>query len=282
MQHHAADIMLTSRPCSPAGEAGTTADALDAISESLGRISELVLADEYPTARLVDRSPVQTTGTPGELACTIDEESPLDRSIQGLERHCEQTELPERIVRALTSAVDAKDPYMRGHSDRVACVAVRLAEELGCGAEMRKTVYLAGLLHDVGKIAIDDKVLRKTGQLSEGEYEHIKQHAEIGHRILHELLKQDEVLQVVLHHHEWWDGSGYPQQLDGERIPAGALIVAVADAFDAMSNDRPYRKRMSDQEVDQVLRDGAGRQWDPQVIDAFFRCRDEIRAGIRG
>ena len=194
----------------------------------------------------------------------------------------QQSELPERIVRALTSAVDAKDPYTCGHSDRVARVAVRLAEELGCDAKMRKTLYLAGLLHDVGKIGIDDHVLRKAERLSDAEYEHIKQHTEIGHRILHDLPKLEEVLQVVLHHHESWDGGGYPHHLGSERIPFGARIVAVADAFDAMSSDRPYRKGMSDEEVDQILRDGAGRQWDPEVIDAFFRCRDEIRRLCRG
>ena len=189
-----------------------------------------------------------------------------------------QTELTEQIVRALTSAVDAKDPYTRGHSDRVARIAARLAEELGCDAEMQKVLHLAGLLHDIGKIGVDDKILRKAEPLSEAEYEHIKQHTEIGHRILHDLLELEDVLQVVLHHHEWWDGSGYPQQLGRGRIPLGARIVAVADAFDAMSSDRPYRKRMSDVEVDQILRAGAGRQWDPDVVGAFFRCRDAIRA----
>jgi HD-GYP domain-containing protein (c-di-GMP phosphodiesterase class II) len=140
---------------------------------------------------------------------------------------------------------------------------------------------LAGLLHDVGKIGIDDRVLRKAERLSAAEYEHIKQHVEIGHQILHDLPKLEAVLQVVLHHHEWWDGGGYPHHLRSERIPLGARIVAVADAFDAMSSDRPYRTRMSDQEVDQILREGAGRQWDPEVINAFFRCRDEIRRSAK-
>ena len=176
---------------------------------------------------------------------------------------------------APTSAVDAKDQYTRGHSDRVARIAVRLAQELGCDIQTRKTLYLAGLLHDIGKIGIDGKVLGKAGPLSPAEYEHIKQHAEIGHRILYDLPKLHDVLQVVRHHHESWDGGGYPDGLDGERIPLAARIVAVADAFDAMSSDRPYRKAMSDHQVDRILGDGAGRQWDPRVIDAYFRCRGE-------
>ncbi|MBU4270850.1 MAG: HD-GYP domain-containing protein [Planctomycetes bacterium] len=194
-----------------------------------------------------------------------------------IELYRQQSELLERIIHSLSSAIDAKDPYTRGHSDRVARVAVRLAEEMGCDAEMLKTIYLAGLLHDVGKIGVEDCILRKAGKLSDEEYEHIKQHAEIGHRILHDLSKLENVLPVVLHHHEAWDGEGYPQRLDAERIPPAARIVAVADAFDAMSSDRPYRKGMSDERVDEILRAGAGRQWDPAVIDAFFRSSDDLR-----
>lgn len=194
-----------------------------------------------------------------------------------IELYRQQSELLAGIVRALTSAIDAKDPYTCGHSDRVARVAVRLAEELGCDAETLNTLYLAGLLHDIGKIGIDDNVLRKAGKLSDAEYEHIKQHVSIGHRILHDLTKLEEVLPVVLHHHESWDGGGYPARLECERIPLPARIVAVADAFDAMSSDRPYRKGMPDDTVDRILRAGAGQQWDPNVVDAYFRAREDIR-----
>ena len=194
-----------------------------------------------------------------------------------IELYRQQSELLEKIIHSLSSAIDAKDPYTCGHSDRVARVAVRLAEEMGCDVEMLKTIYLAGLLHDVGKIGVEDCILHKAGKLSDEEYKHIKQHAEIGHRILHDLSKLEDVLPVVLHHHESWDGNGYPQQLDAERIPLAARIVAVADAFDAMSSDRPYRKRMSNEKVDEILRAGAGQQWDPAVIDAFFRGSDDLR-----
>ncbi|MBN1394850.1 MAG: HD-GYP domain-containing protein [Pirellulales bacterium] len=194
-----------------------------------------------------------------------------------IELYRQQSELIEGIIRSLSSAIDAKDPYTCGHSERVARAAVRLAEELGCDAETRKTIYLAGLLHDVGKIGVEDRVLRKPGKLSGEEYDHIKRHAEIGHHILQDLSKLGDVLPVVLHHHESWDGRGYPQQLDAERIPLAARIVAVADAFDAMTSDRPYRKGMPDEKVDAILREGAGHQWDPMVIDAFFRCREDMR-----
>ncbi len=194
-----------------------------------------------------------------------------------IELYRQQSELLRGIVRALTSAIDAKDPYTCGHSDRVARISVRLAEELGCDAKMIDTLYLAGQLHDIGKIGINDSVLRKAGKLSDEEYEHIKQHVQIGHRILEDLSKLEDVLPVVLHHHESWDGGGYPHHLGFEGIPLSARIVAVADAFDAMSSDRPYRKGMPEDQVDRILRGGAGRQWDPDVVEAYFRVRDDIR-----
>ncbi len=194
-----------------------------------------------------------------------------------IELYRQQSELLAGVVRALTSAIDAKDPYTCGHSDRVARIAVRLADELGCDAKMLSTLYLAGMLHDIGKIGVNDSVLRKEGRLSTEEYEHIKGHVSIGHRILCDLAKLEDVLPVVLHHHESWNGGGYPNRLASDQIPLSARIVAVADAFDAMSSDRPYRKGMPDEKVDDILRSGAGQQWDPDVIDAFFRARDDIR-----
>ncbi len=194
-----------------------------------------------------------------------------------IELYRQQSELLAGIVRALTSAIDAKDPYTCGHSDRVARVAVRLAEELNCDGKMLNMLYLAGLLHDVGKIGVSDSVLRKDGKLSDAEYEHIKQHVTIGHRILNDLAKLEDVLPVVLYHHESWDGAGYPEHRRSQTIPLPARIVAVADAFDAMSSDRPYRKGMPEERVDQILREGAGQQWDPDVIAAFFRARRHPR-----
>ena len=188
-----------------------------------------------------------------------------------------QSEVMANVVKALASAIDAKDPYTRGHSDRVARVSVCLAKEMGLDTQTINTIYLSGLLHDVGKIGINDQVLRKPGRLTEEEYEHIKTHAEIGYRILAEIKQIDEVLPVVLHHHEQWNGEGYPRRLRGEEIPLLARIVAVADSFDAMTSDRPYRPGMPDENVDAIMRSGAGGQWDANVVEAFFRARNEIR-----
>ena len=193
------------------------------------------------------------------------------------ELYRQQSELLADIVRALTSAIDAKDAYTRGHSDRVARLAVLLAGELGLDQATRRTIYLAGLLHDIGKIGVSDAVLHKPGELTPSEYEHIKTHVEIGYKILVGLKRLDDVLPVVLYHHESWDGRGYPARLMGSEIPLTARIVAVADAYDAMSSDRPYGAGILDERIDATFRSGSGRQWDPQVVAAFFRICPAIR-----
>jgi len=190
----------------------------------------------------------------------------------------QQAELFADVVRALSAAIDAKDPYTCGHSDRVAQVSVRLAKQLGLDSAQLNTIYLAGLLHDIGKIGIDDNVLRKPGKLTNAEYEHIKEHPRLGYQILADLKPLDEILPVVLHHHESWNGKGYPAGLAGEDIPLLARIVAVADSFDAMSSDRPYRKGMDDEKLDGILHGGGGTQWDQRVVDAFFEAREDVRA----
>jgi putative nucleotidyltransferase with HDIG domain len=181
------------------------------------------------------------------------------------------------VVRALTSAIDAKDPYTCGHSDRVARLSVCLARQLRCSTEDLNTIYLSGLLHDIGKIGIDDNVLRKPGPLTPTEFEHIKTHPELGCRILEGVKQLDMVMPVVRHHHEAWNGAGYPAGLKGAETPLLARIVAVADSIDAMSSDRPYRKGIPDEKLDTILRDGAGKQWDAEIVSAAFKVRDELR-----
>jgi HD-GYP domain-containing protein (c-di-GMP phosphodiesterase class II) len=182
------------------------------------------------------------------------------------------------IIRALTAAIDAKDPYTSGHSERVARIAVRLAEELRMPPGKRSDLYLAGLLHDVGKIGIDDGVLKKSGPLTPEEFRKIQAHVEIGVTILKDLRKLHHILPGVRHHHESMDGTGYPDRLSGEQIPLEARILAVADSFDAMSSNRPYRRRLSLGQIDKILQQGRSVQWDPQVIDALFACRGDLEA----
>lgn len=192
--------------------------------------------------------------------------------------HSELKELLFGVVQALTAAIDAKDPYTSGHSERVARIAVRLAQELNMSPQKRGDLYLAGLLHDVGKIGIDDVLLKKTGPLSPDEYRRIQEHVEIGVTILRDLRKLRHILPGVRHHHERLDGSGYPDRLEGEMIPQEARILAVADSFDAMSSNRPYRKRLSPLQIDEIFRNGRGVQWDPDVVDALFACRADLEA----
>jgi HD-GYP domain-containing protein (c-di-GMP phosphodiesterase class II) len=188
-----------------------------------------------------------------------------------------QADLFGAAVRALISAIDAKDNYTHGHSERVARVSVCLAEALRLSRAEINTIYLGGLLHDIGKIGVEDAVLRKPGALTPEEFAQIKQHPQLGYDILSGVRQLERILPIVLHHHESWDGSGYPHGLAREETPVLARVAAVADAFDAMSSDRPYRRGMPDEKLDAIFREGAGRQWDPTVIDAFFSIRDEVR-----
>ncbi|QDT68922.1 Cyclic di-GMP phosphodiesterase response regulator RpfG [Planctomycetes bacterium MalM25] len=190
----------------------------------------------------------------------------------------DRTAMFNSTVHALTSAIDAKDPYTCGHSDRVARVAVRLAQQLGCSDKEINALYLGGLLHDIGKIGVSDEVLQKPDKLTDEEFEEIKTHPTLGEQILRGLPELEEVLPIVLHHHESWDGGGYPGKLVGEECPKLARIAAVADAYDAMGSDRPYRKGMPIDKVDSILRNGSGQQWDPTVVDAYFAAHADIQA----
>jgi hypothetical protein len=190
----------------------------------------------------------------------------------------ELKELLFGVIRSLTAAIDAKDPYTSGHSERVARIAVRLGEELKLSPNQRGDLYLMGLLHDVGKIGIDDTILKKDGPLTTEEYRMIQSHVEIGVHILMDLKKLHHLLPGVAHHHEQYNGTGYPGGLAGEAIPFAARILAVADGFDAMSSTRPYRRPLSPKAIDDILRKGAGAQWDPKVVAALFVCRDEVES----
>ena len=173
-----------------------------------------------------------------------------------------------RAAASLARAVDARDVYTGNHSQRVAQLAVRLAARLGLSREELELTQLAASLHDVGKLALPEDLLCKPEQLTEPEWATLRQHAQIGFRML-ESLGVDPVAKWVLHHHERWDGSGYPDSLAGTEIPVGARIIFVADAFDAMTSDRIYRRRRSrDEAVAEILR-CAGTQFDPSVVEAL-------------
>ncbi|MCE5198018.1 MAG: HD domain-containing phosphohydrolase [Armatimonadota bacterium] len=173
-------------------------------------------------------------------------------------------------VQSLAAAVDAKDRYTCGHSERVAHYAKEIAESLSTDEEFVNALKIAGLLHDVGKIGIPDAILNKTGSLTQEERATIKQHSALGGTILKRAPHLDQIIPAVMHHHERWDGKGYPEGLKGEQIPLIARIMGVADAFDAMTSDRPYRPAMSVEAALLELRAGAGTQFDPDIVEAFI------------
>ena len=184
------------------------------------------------------------------------------------------------FTHSLTNAIDARDVYTAGHSRRVSAYAVAIAQQMGLPDEEIEVIRDGALLHDLGKIGISDLVLSKSGDLTPEEYELIRRHPSIGCRIIERVDGLGPYLNIVELHHENHDGSGYPWQLVGEQTPRDVRIVHVADAFDAMTSDRPYRKAMSAEEALRILRANAGTQFDPAVVDAFGRVNHgEIMAG---
>jgi len=181
-------------------------------------------------------------------------------------------------VKALVSLIEAKDPYTKGHTERVADYAVALGARMQLPKEQLKSIAFGAVLHDIGKLAIYEGLLNKEGKLTAKEWEEMKRHPVLGAQIIERMPFLHDAVGAVRHHHEQWNGGGYPDGLSGERIPIGARIVAVADSFDAMTTDRAYRPAFSRQEAMRRLRDGAGSQFDPRVVSCFLEL---IEGGYR-
>src|SRR5438105_2088946 len=184
-------------------------------------------------------------------------------------------------IEALARAIDARDPYTYGHSSRVALFALEIADELGFPQEKREGLRRAALLHDIGKIGIEDHILRKAGALNYAEVKQMRQHPLIGHQMLKDVPFLHSSLSGIRHHHERWDGTGYPDTLGGETIPMQVRILSVADVFDALTSDRPYRDAMSIGDAVELITREAGRQFDPAVVEAFKARTDRIVAVLR-
>jgi putative nucleotidyltransferase with HDIG domain len=193
-------------------------------------------------------------------------------------KHVEQINtLYLSTIETLAMAIDAKDQITHGHIRRVQSYAVGLARRVGVNDDkLIKAIEAAALLHDTGKLAIPEYILNKPGKLSPVEFEQMKHHASIGADILSAIDFPYPVVPIVRHHHENWDGTGYPQGLKGTDIPIGARILSVVDCFDALTSDRPYRPRLSDDMALQILRQRRGSMYDPLVVDTFFRVHLEI------
>lgn len=182
-----------------------------------------------------------------------------------------------QTIRALAEAIDAKDHYTRGHSERVAVYASRMARRMNLRKELVERVYFSGLLHDVGKIGIPDAIITKPSRLSKEEYLEMQKHPEIGAKILEPVQFLKHIIPCVRHHHEWFDGSssGYPMRLAGDQIPQPSRIIVVADTVEAMTSDRPYRKALPLEVVVRELHKYSGTQFDPTCVEAFLSLLED-------
>ena len=208
----------------------------------------------------------------GQLADTFNH---MTRQLDTYDRN--MRELFIATIKSLAAAIDAKDPYTRGHSERVAMFSVAIGRELGLDEKALDRVQIAGLLHDVGKIGIEDAVLRKPDSLTEAEYATIKRHPAMGASIMGPIRQLRDIIPGMRHHHEALDGTGYPDGLAGGEIPLIARIIAVADTFDAMTSDRLYQKAKDDDFVIQTLLRLSGSRYDPKIVEAFIKAHTKFK-----
>jgi HD-GYP domain-containing protein (c-di-GMP phosphodiesterase class II) len=174
------------------------------------------------------------------------------------------------MLAELSEAIESRDPYTRGHSARVTALADAVARWLGWGEGQLRTLSIGGPLHDIGKLSVAGRILRKPGPLTPEELAEIRSHPEAGARLIEPIASAQCALPYVLHHHERWDGRGYPHRLAGDEIPIEARVLAVADAFDAMTSHRPYRRALSNDEALAEVDRCAGTQFDPEIARAFL------------
>ncbi len=187
--------------------------------------------------------------------------------------------LPQSILDTVTSlayAVDAKDQYTQGHSQKVSAYAALLAESLGMSEAEVGEIRLGAVLHDVGKVGIPEQILNKSGPLNLDEWETMKTHVNYGARLLEPLAPLARIRQMVLHHHEFFDGSGYPDGLSGRSIPLGARIITIADSYDTITSDRSYKKGRTAEQALNELERCAHTQFDPELVAAFLRAMRQL------
>jgi HD-GYP domain-containing protein (c-di-GMP phosphodiesterase class II) len=234
------------------------------------------------------RVELKTHNEIGELAETFNAMSQsIEQAVDQLKKAAHENHLLFlNSVRMLAAAIDAKDPYTRGHSERVARYSIGIGKNLALPEKEMRNLRISALLHDVGKIGIDDRILRKPGALSDDEFEVMKQHPAKGAAIMSGVAQLIDIIPGMKYHHEKWSGGGYPDGLEGESIPMQARIVAIADTFDAMTTNRPYQKAMDLNYVVEKIKSFAGTRFDPRVVDAFVtavkRGDVQIEEQVRG
>jgi putative two-component system response regulator len=192
------------------------------------------------------------------------------RSLLRLKLVYDRLDDAQHVILSLARAVEAKDSSTESHTERVARAARSLGAAVGISGEMLENLYLGGVIHDIGKIGVPDALLLKPGPLDPDELTLMRTHVLIGEDIVRPLRSASGLIPIVRHHHERWDGRGYPDGLRGEDIPLPARIVAICDAYDSMVSDRPYRRALSPDRASEVLREGAGSQWDARLVALFL------------
>jgi HD-GYP domain-containing protein (c-di-GMP phosphodiesterase class II) len=233
---------------------------------------------EIAAGKYQQRVEVTSKNEIGELAENFNIMSAeIEKAVQKLRKAAEENhQLFINSIRMLAAAIDAKDPYTRGHSDRVARYSMAIGKHLGMTDDEVRKLRISALLHDVGKIGIDDRILRKPGALSDEEFAIMKTHPEKGAVIMSGVPQLHDMIPGMKYHHERWDGGGYPEGLKQEQVPLQARIVAIADTFDAMTTNRPYQKAMQVEYVVEKINSLADTRFDPRVVAAFEKA---VRSG---
>jgi len=188
----------------------------------------------------------------------------------------------ESSIQALAAAIEVKDRYTSGHTKRVGVYADALAQNLPLDEAEKEKIRLAGVLHDIGKIGVPDRILLKPGSLTGAEWDEMRLHTEAGFDIVSRVLGLEEIAEILRHHHERWDGSGYPRGLKGDAIPFASRVIAVADTFDAIVTDRPYRAALSPGEARSIIMKLSGTHFDPVVVTSFEAAFPRLEACVRG
>ncbi len=226
---------------------------------------------------LIYKSPVLAYSIMRELSSRLRETGALLIShLQRRNRELSQSYLD--TVNIVIKAVEDRDSFMRGHTERVTALAKAIGTRMRLSEEQLFNLEIGSLLHDVGQISVPEAILLKPGPLEEEEYDRVKQHPEVGKNLVAPIPYLEEAIPTILYHHERFDGSGYPERLKGEQIPLFGRIIAVADVFDALTNDRPHRDRLPVEKAAQVIKDGKGTKFDPVVVDVFLEVMKTYKA----
>jgi putative two-component system response regulator len=187
-----------------------------------------------------------------------------------LKSRTDELERAESVLFSLARSIESKDPYTHGHCERLADYSVRLGKQVGLSEEQVTALRRAGIVHDIGKVAVPDAILLKPGRLTEEEWEVVRQHPVVGEGICAPLKSFRVVLPIIRHHHEKYDGSGYPDGLRGDAIPIGARVLQIVDVFDALTTERPYKKAFSSVDALQIMKEEVAKGWwDSKIFDQF-------------